>query len=111
MSSLRTFTVYEVFSHYEYSFPFFWAGAWWSHPPALAEILIFTIGVRYILALAPSAKSTDSGCADNCQSVMAFGNAVLDHSLSGINICSLPLIACGFEIWLILSFSILRRLS
>ena len=46
-------------------------------PPALAESLIFTIGVRYILALAPSAKSTVSGCTDNCQSVMAFGNAVL----------------------------------
>ena len=83
MSSLRTFSVSEVFSHYEYSFPFFRAGAWWSHAPALAESLIFAIGVRYILVLAPSAKSTVSGYADYWQSVMAFDNAVLDLSLCG----------------------------
>ena len=40
-------------------------------------------GVRYILALAVSATSMGSGCADNCQSVMALGNAILDHSLCG----------------------------
>ena len=41
------------------------------------------IGIRYILALAPSAKSTVSGYADYCQSVMAFDNAILDLSLCG----------------------------
>ena len=45
--------------------------------------LIFAIGVRYILALAPSANSTVSAYTDDCQSVMTFVNAVLDFSLSG----------------------------
>ena len=40
--------------------------------------LIFAIGVRYILALAPSAKSTVSAYADYCQSGMTFVSAVLD---------------------------------
>ena len=44
---------------------------------------IFAIGVRYILALAPSAKSMVSGYADYCQSVLAFNNAVSDLSLCG----------------------------
>ena len=39
--------------------------------------LIFAIGVRYILALAPSAKSTVSTYVDYCQSGMTFVNAVL----------------------------------
>ena len=68
--------------------------------PALAESLIFAIGVRYILALAPSAKSTVSAYVDYCQSVMTFVNAVLDLSLCEINICTLNCFkyACGFEI-------------
>ena len=45
--------------------------------------LIFAIGVPYILALAPSAKSTVSAYADYCQSVMTFVNAVLDLSFCG----------------------------
>ena len=45
--------------------------------------LIFAIGVRYILALVPSAKSTVSAYADYCQSVMTFVNVVLDLSLCG----------------------------
>ena len=68
--------------------------------PALAESLIFAIGVRYILALAPSAKSTVSGCADNCQSVIAM--RPWTFRFAGINICSLNCFkyACGFELWL-----------
>ena len=74
---------------------------------------MFAIGVRYILALAPSARSTVSGCADNCQSVMAFGNAVWGHSLCGNKYLYLNCFnyACVFEILLLLSFSIFRRLS
>ena len=55
--------------------------------PVLVESLIFAIGVPYILALAPSAKSTVSGCADNCQSVMAMWPWTFHFA--GINICTL----------------------
>ena len=54
---------------------------------SLLESLIFAIGVRYILALAPSAKSTVSGCTDNCQSVIAMWPWTF--CFAGINISTL----------------------
>ena len=77
MPSLRTFTFYEGSSHSGYSYPVFRAGVWWIHPPALADSSIFANGVRYILAVAASATSAGSGCADTCQPVMALGNAII----------------------------------
>ena len=38
---------------------------------------VFVNGVRYILAVAVSATSSGSGCADTCQPVIALDNAII----------------------------------
>ena len=114
MPSLRTFIFYEGSSHSGYSHPVFRAGVWWIHPPALADSSIFANGVRYILAVAASATSSGSGCADTCQPDMVLGNAIIGpfalHEWT-----SVPLIAsinaCVFGILLLLSLSIFRKLT
>ena len=73
--------------------------------PVFVESVIFAIGVRYILALAPSAKSTVSGCADNCQSVMVMWPWTF--RFAGINFCTLN--ALNILVVLRFGFSLVSR--
>ena len=52
-------------------------GSLMNSSPFLAESSIFANDVCYILAVASSATSSGSACADTCQPVTALDNAII----------------------------------